>query len=342
MKPDHAFLKLYANCVIVQGSLKSLIIDLQRGETYRIDSTFISYFDRLNQAPYDEILSYATSEEKELIEQIKDFIVSNELGFFCKHPENFPELDYSWESNRKIENAIVDIDKDFQFLSISLKKLDAIECQHIQIRIFSPCRLSILQRYLSELNSCDFHSCELIIQYNVDITIDTVKDFMSKFPAIYCIYIVNSPAKECFTIGEESTRLMHIYYLTQQVLNCESCGQINLDVFSVPNVEMFCERQSCNSCLNRKISIDTKGQIKNCPAFNTDYGNIINRSLTDIVDLPNFTRYWHIAKKDISTCRECEYRAICVDCRVFLSDNNDIYSKPLKCKYNPFLGEWNN
>jgi hypothetical protein len=31
---------------------------------------------------------------------------------------------------------------------------------------------------------------------------------------------------------------------------------------------------------------------------------------------------------------------MCTDCRVYLQDPNDIYSKPLKCGYNPYTNKW--
>lgn len=38
-------------------------------------------------------------------------------------------------------------------------------------------------------------------------------------------------------------------------------------------------------------------------------------------------------KDDIHICKMCEFRYMCFDCRVYITDINDIYSKPLKCKY---------
>jgi len=40
-------------------------------------------------------------------------------------------------------------------------------------------------------------------------------------------------------------------------------------------------------------------------------------------------------KDKIDVCKDCEYRYACLDCRCFRM-NEDIYSKPKKCKYNPY------
>lgn len=42
----------------------------------------------------------------------------------------------------------------------------------------------------------------------------------------------------------------------------------------------------------------------------------------------------------IHICKDCEFRHICTDCRAYIEDPDDIYSKPLKCGYNPYTGEW--
>lgn len=41
-----------------------------------------------------------------------------------------------------------------------------------------------------------------------------------------------------------------------------------------------------------------------------------------------------------TVCQDCEFRHICTDCRACLDEPEDIYSKPLKCGYNPYTAEW--
>ena len=42
----------------------------------------------------------------------------------------------------------------------------------------------------------------------------------------------------------------------------------------------------------------------------------------------------------IIVCKDCEFRYICTDCRIFIKDNNNIYSQPLHCNYNPYIAKW--
>lgn len=56
----------------------------------------------------------------------------------------------------------------------------------------------------------------------------------------------------------------------------------------------------------------------------------------------NFKQLWGIKKDEIKVCQDCEFRHMCTDCRAYIENPNDIYSKPLKCGYNPYRCEWDN
>jgi radical SAM protein with 4Fe4S-binding SPASM domain len=50
---------------------------------------------------------------------------------------------------------------------------------------------------------------------------------------------------------------------------------------------------------------------------------------------------WEITKNQIEICKDCELRYICQDCRAYTIDENNKYSKPLKCKYDQYQAVWN-
>jgi SPASM domain peptide maturase of grasp-with-spasm system len=95
-----------------------------------------------------------------------------------------------------------------------------------------------------------------------------------------------------------------------------------------------------NNCLYKKISIDKEGQIKLCPSQKQSYGSIENTSLIDVVDKLALNPLTTMTKDAITTCKSCEYRYACSDCRAFLENPDDMYSKPLKCGYDPTTGIW--
>ena len=70
------------------------------------------------------------------------------------------------------------------------------------------------------------------------------------------------------------------------------------------------------------------------------FGNIKDTTLKEAIEKPGFKKYWDINKDKIHVCKDCEFRYICTDCRAYVEDPEDILSKPLKCGYNPYTGEW--
>ena len=70
------------------------------------------------------------------------------------------------------------------------------------------------------------------------------------------------------------------------------------------------------------------------------FGNINTVSLVDAVNHPDFKKYWNITKDQIEVCKDCEFRHICTDCRAFIEEPENQYSKSLKCGYSPYTNEW--
>ena len=122
-----------------------------------------------------------------------------------------------------------------------------------------------------------------------------------------------------------------IFYTTQVIDSQEHCGIINLKSFSIPEIDGFIENKLYNGCLNRKISIDSSGQIRNCPSLPDSYGHINDTPLKSVLTNELFTAKWLINKDQINVCKDCEFRYICTDCRAYVEDTKDVFSKPLKC-----------
>src|SRR5690606_3566602 len=128
-------------------------------------------------------------------------------------------------------------------------------------------------------------------------------------------------------------------YMNIHELKLKDYGQIckgNLYI----NIKNYTEAIHYNSCLNRKVSLDIYGNIKNCPSQRESFGNIKNTSIRDAIKNQKFQSLWKVKKDDIKICQVCEYRYICTDCRIFIQDENDQLSKPSKCTYDPYTTRW--
>ncbi len=76
-----------------------------------------------------------------------------------------------------------------------------------------------------------------------------------------------------------------------------------------------------------------------------EYGNSKNITLKEALNHKDFKKYWKLTKDEIEVCKDCEYRYICTDCRAYTERSHTSKegldtSKPLKCGYNPYTGEW--
>ncbi len=70
------------------------------------------------------------------------------------------------------------------------------------------------------------------------------------------------------------------------------------------------------------------------------FGNVTTTTLSDALYTEGFRDKWNIRKDQIEVCRDCELRYVCTDCRAYLSDTSNMFSKPFKCSYNPYTAEW--
>ena len=54
-------------------------------------------------------------------------------------------------------------------------------------------------------------------------------------------------------------------------------------------------------------------------------------------------KHWYLTKDEIETCKICELRFSCFDCReiAYRKSMGDLYAKNPNCGYNPKTGIWN-
>ena len=274
------------------------------------------------------------------IESYFDKLNSEEWGIYTPTPGNFPELALDWDYPGMISNAIIDINNespafDYQDIFTQLSKLG---CTALQLRLFDKVELDTLNSMMEQLNNSVFEYVELIVQYTPSFNEENLINLFKKNLRIRNIIVVDAPKDE-EVFFEDSAENISILYSTESVQDKHACGVINPDYFDV-NIGLFTEAQKHNTCLNRKIAIDTDGSIKNCPSLPQSYGNIQDTALKDIAKQDTFQKYWNINKDQIEVCKDCEFRYICTDCRAYIENDNNILSKPKKCSYDPYKAEW--
>lgn len=332
-------LKLFANCIPVKGANRSVICDLQRSEIFIIPNDLYNILELYSGKSISEIKREYGNEYDEIIDEYFVFLLKNELVFKTDNPNLFPELNLDWYYPFEISNAIIDFDNKSEFdLKFVLNQLDRLKCKFLQFRFFdiiNHASIKDLLTYLDDTSSIIL-SIDIIMPFHNKTSEEMLLSLLREHPRINLFFIYNA-THENLTEPIRGNRAFIVY--TKQLLNPKSCGIVSSKYFSI-NIKSFTEGLRYNSCLNRKISIDVKGFIKNCPSMITDYGNINEKTLTEALNHPDFKKLWSITKDQVKICRDCEFRYVCTDCRAYLENPEDQYSKPLKCGYDPYTNTW--
>ncbi len=110
------------------------------------------------------------------------------------------------------------------------------------------------------------------------------------------------------------------------------------------SAEEFCKAHKHHSCLAGKIAVTSTGDVFPCIfARNEICGNILNSSLSEILNGSDLQKCWNTTKDEVKKCKDCEYRYACYDCRPVAQandSNKDWYASSVECAYNPYTGVW--
>lgn len=332
MNMSDKYIQLFPCCKIVRGKQKDAIYDLQREEYYLVPHSLTNVLEEAKSLSWEQLLiKYRT--EREILNEYLDFLNKNELIFFDKKICGITEIDPNFYSSALITNAILDFDQTTSYdIKSVVEELDVLRCENVEIRFYSETSFLRLKSILDVFNNTGIRDVELLLPYNEIFNIDVITKLYLDNPRLRKITLHNAPQQvESVYIHDE----ICIIYTSEVITDESCCGVIN-QWYMLPKTELFFESLHFNTCLNRKVGIDRYGKIKNCPSFCHSYGIVGEVKIVDVVSNNDFQRYWKIRKDDIKICKDCELRHMCQDCRAFIENPNDIYSKPKKCFYNPF------
>lgn len=333
---------MFSNCIPVKGAKRSIICDLQRNQFDFIPNDLYEVLQQVGTKTYREISEPLNADDKETLDEYFAFLIEKDYGFWCSKEEIelLPQLDLTFQSPSIITNAIIDVSLQSQHnFGDIYRQLADLGCKHLQIRFFCGTSLSNLYTVLQPLITNRINSVQLVIQASDELGEEELIELCRKNMKVINITVSGAPKKMQSLVGVD--QYTSLTFLTEVISDSSHCGNIHY-LFFATNIQAFSESLQFNSCLNRKIAIDTDGSIKNCPSMKQNYGSIKSNSLKSALQHPDFKKVWGIHKDQIEECMDCEFRHICTDCRAFIQDNDNINSKPLKCKYNPYTATWNN
>lgn len=329
--------RLFAHCIPVQGAVRSVLYDIQRGNYEFIPTILAIILIKHKRKTIQQIIDIFGAENENTILEYFQFLLDNEYIFQLEKEELklFPDLSMHWEHPGNVQNAILDYTKNTNYnIKAAIDELEELGCKEIQLRFFDKINLKKIAQICKYCDGHRIRLLEIIAPYQ-QIDEETLEQFFKDYPRVVTFYMYNSPFSKVY----ETEKYIPIIYNEQNINNETHCGIINANGFTVTQ-GLFIEAQKHNSCLNHKISIDADGNIKNCPSMQKSYGNIKDTTLTQALNKNGFKDNWYISKDQIEVCKDCEFRYMCTDCRAYLDEPKNKLSKPLKCGYNPYTTEW--
>lgn len=333
------FLYVYSDIFFTKGHRRTMMCDFKKKMWQFIPNEYFELTQLFKRHTIDAIEAINKVEPASLYEFI-EFLIADKCAQVVDQIDFFPDIDLKWDTSHPIENSIIDIDQysKHDYVKIA-NELQVLFCRNIQFRSFSCIALAETARIIDVFKCKDFESLDFILKYSDSISAEDYLELARKNPSVS--FIVHSAPENLFF----ESKLKDIYpivgyvqYIQQNISSANCCGIINKEGFVFPRFPRdFIEGVVRNRCLNGKISISVCGDIKNCPSMKESYGNIQTDSLIEVIQKKEFRDYWFITKDKISTCRDCEYRHICNDCRAFAESK---WGKPSKCSYNPYITSW--
>lgn len=329
------YIQLFASCIPVKGASRSVICDLQRRTFEYIPLGLYEILTECKELKVFEIKEKYKDVNTEIIDEYLDWIIRKELGFYTDEPERFPPIDNVFETPEFINNAIIDIDENSQHNYESIyASLDRLACKFLELRSYYSLNYSQILEIVKASKNLRFRDISLYTKYNEELTKADIATLILESPALSRIVFHSAPEDKKF-----SPHPMRYVFFTTEIVDSEKCcGIIDISKFSI-NLDTYLESLQFNTCLNKKVSIDRFGNIKNCPSMTTSYGSVKSKKIEDVINNIEFQKPWFVKKDQIEVCKVCEFRYVCTDCRAYL-DSDTSLGKPVKCNYNPFNGTW--
>ena len=113
--------------------------------------------------------------------------------------------------------------------------------------------------------------------------------------------------------------------------------------FAKCGIDKFRVAINGHNCFSKKMCINSEGSAFPC-IMERDIilGNVLIDRLDGILKNPSNDNIRGLSKDFIETCKDCEYRYCCFDCRPKAKKDGlgNLFAKPSNCSYNPYEGRW--
>lgn len=332
---------LFACCICVKGHSRSLIADLQRNTFKYVPNLLHDILELCKAHPVGVVMEMLEHEEDDGISAYLEVLQQEQLGFFTDTPEAFPPLDTRSEYPGVIANAIIEYKHSsaYELLPV-LDQLQELRCKHVQIRYYGKFSMDELQKLKAYLFDTYFYLVEIFLPYHPSMSLASLSELLVEEHRIFPLIIYNCPdhslAQE---IEAQSNFVKSRLILTQQTFEPNQMEEFISESDFTVNTEFFMEAKNFNTGLNRKVCVDSAGNIKNHFSHAKSFGTVQQDSLIEVVQQAAFQKLWFLRNDLVKVCKDCEYRFLCLDNTEIIHEEGE-YKKTKPCVYDPYSMSW--
>lgn len=344
---QNMYLFVYPDVIIAKGDSQSIVYDLSEKRLFGVPNSFVDFLCIQEGSTIGQIVNSFLENEKKILFSYVTFLVSNKLARLGTEMGQFGTKEQylkGYEEKLKIsttiiDSAIIDVTKLSSYNIQNLfNRLNSFRCSKILLRFFES-NIDLFFKILSSIQSSN-----TIVRFDIYLPVEMylqIANILTNEPKLFNILVYRCPECSVSFIDQDIIDLRKtIYKSTNSSLSPTDCGNITFSRTAlIPNNDYILKNHFVNSCLYKKISIDSEGYVKNCPSMKCHFGHIDIVDMQQVIEDISFKKYWYITKDQINTCCTCQYRYSCFDCRAY-TENDDLYGRPSKCKFSPSLNTW--
>ncbi len=233
------YINLFSNCIPVKGFRRSALIDLQRIDVQFVPNDLVDVINRNKDKNISEIIKNFDKNDKETFFEYVKFLTDNEYAFFQESDEVnfFPPMNLVWDFPGLISNATIIISNQVEYLKTTIKHLDLLGCEAVNVIFVSPVNITNLKSIISEFKTSAVRSIHLSIDFHDSMNRNSIIDMVVSELRISIIDIYDFVD----TINFENKFAQIRTYKSK--LNYADCGYVNLKDFCV-NLPFFTESQA--------------------------------------------------------------------------------------------------
>ena len=337
---ENKYFVLSSSCVLTKGAKRTLIQDFQRHYVDFVPNEYYSLCHLLNRHRISEIAEQIDENSLTAFYHFVEMMLTKEYAFTTDDIRLFPPKKEIGDYEEKLLDAILEIRASTMHnteIITFLSELRDLNCRYLQMRLYGFTKRTELLEWINTANEYNFSLIELHIDNADVLDYDACCDIILNYAPVSNIYLYHSGRDEVKPYNENTPRYYElemgaVYYLTAE-LDSRRCGAVNKYCRTFGDERFYTMSQRFNNCLYKKVAMDMNGKVCNCPAMDDKFD--ISVGLVNIISSDRFQKYWSLTKDKVETCKDCEYRYNCLDCRVHTIDNNSL-NKPCSCLYDPY------